>query len=231
MIRRLRLLAAAAALAAAGSAHAQQLLQTQVAVPPALEVQRLAPQLVSFAGGEVNFQNLVNGLALGLPVTLTTPIAAGATQVVSFTPVGTLTPLQIAQVLENARQVAIANGIAAPTAQQLGVILNGGALPTAAGSTAANGLIGANGVNTSLSATAAAPSVQLQQTPRFARSDSPLPRGISDTPLTAQLPASPLGTPAGGVNAAAGATATRSLEAARPALGAPAAPLRRFGDR
>jgi hypothetical protein len=234
MIRRLRLLAAAAALAA-GSAHAQQLLQTQVAVPPALEVQRLAPQLVAFAGGDANFQNLVNGLALGLPVTLTTPLAAGATQVVSFTPVGTLTPLQIAQVLENARQVAIANGIAAPTAQQLGVILNGGALPTAAGSTSTNGLIGGNGVNTALSTSTAAPSVQLQQTPRFARSDSPLPRGISDTPLAPPLSASPLGIPASGANAAAGATAPRALEPARAPLGAPAAtptaPVSRFGDR
>lgn len=206
MIPSLRLFAAAAALAA-GSAHAQQFLQTQVAVPPALEVQRLAPQLVSFAGGDVNFQNLVNGLALGLPVTLTTPIAAGVTQVVSFTPVGTLTPLQIAQVLENARQVAIANGIAAPTAQQLGVILNGGALPTAAGSTATNGLIGGNGVNTALSATSAAPSVQLQQTPRFARSDSPLPRGISDTPLTPPASTTALGaTPAPSSPAALGTT-------------------------
>lgn len=228
MTRHLRLLVLAAALGV-GSAHAQ-LLQTQVAVPPALEVQRLAPQLVAFAGGDVNFQNLVNGLALGLPVTLTTPLAAGVTQIVSFQPVGTLTPLQIAQTLEGARQQAIANGIAAPTAQQLGVILNGGALPTALGTTNVNGLIGGSaGVNTSL-ATSAAPAVQLQQTPRFTRSDSPLPRGISDSPLTPPLSATPLATTPG-VNAAAGATAAPSIEPLRPpATGGAAAP-RQARDR
>ncbi len=182
MMRSLRLSLLAATLCA-GAAHAQ-LFQTQVGVPPALEVQRVAPQLVAFAGGDVNFANLVNGLALGLPVTLTTPLAPGVTQVVNFQPVGTLTPLQIAQTLETARQQAIANGIAAPSAQQLGIILNGGALPTALGTTNVNGLIGGNaGLATSL-ATGAAPAVQLQQAPRFARSDSPLPRGIADTPPT-----------------------------------------------
>jgi hypothetical protein len=182
MKRTLRLLLAAAALAA-GAAHAQQqVLQTQNVVSPVLDVQRLAPQLVQFAGGDVNFQNLVNGLAFGVPVTLTTAIAPGVTQVVSFTPVGTMTALQIAQLLEGARQTAIGNGIAAPTAQQLGVILNGGALPTAVGTTPMNGLIGgATGVTTA--ATQTSPAAALQSTPRFSTSDSPLPRGVSDTPL------------------------------------------------
>ena len=231
MMRSLRLSLLAAALCA-GGAHAQ-LFQAQVGVSPALEVQRLAPQLVAFAGGEVNFQNLVNGLALGLPVTLTTPLAAGATQVVSFQPVGTMTPLQIAQTLETARQQAIANGIAAPTAQQLGVILNGGALPTALGTSNVNGLIGGNaGLTTSL-ATGAAPALQLQQVPRFARSDSPVPRGIADTPLAPPLSATPF-TATPGMNAAAGASAAPSVEAARvPATGAAAAPPQglRSGDR
>ena len=44
-------------------------------VATSLEVQRLAPQLVAFAGGDANFANLVNGLALGAPVTLSTPLA------------------------------------------------------------------------------------------------------------------------------------------------------------
>jgi hypothetical protein len=228
MMRSLRLSFLAAAIFA-GGAHAQ-MFQTQIAVPPALEVQRLAPQLVAFAGGDVNFQNLANGLALGLPVTLTTPVSPGVTQVVSFAPVGTMTPLQIAQTLENARQAAIANGIAAPTAQQLGVILNGGALPTALGSTNVNGLIGGNaGVNTSLATSA--PAVQLQQTPRFARSDSPLPRGISDTPLTAPLSTGPSGTP---ICAAPtlGATRAPSLEAPRaPAATGGTAPRLTAGDR
>src|SRR5436190_1624748 len=76
---KLRLLIAAAALAMTALVHAQT-LQVQTGTSPVIEVQRLAPQLVAFAGGEVNFANLVNGLALGLPVTLTTPVGAGVTQ-------------------------------------------------------------------------------------------------------------------------------------------------------
>ena len=208
MIRHLRICLVAAAFVTAGAQAQTQVLQTQVAVAPALEVQRLAPQLVAFAGGDVNFQNLVNGLGLGLPVTLTTPVAPGITQIVSFTPGGTLTPTQIAQTLETARQVAIANGIATPTAQQLSILLNGGALPTATGTTAINGLINSTGTNTALATPTGNGSVpsaaaQLQQTPRFSRSDSPLPRGIADTPLTSSTSASP-GTSPG--NAGTGGT-------------------------
>src|SRR5436190_1978592 len=116
---KLRLLIAAAALAMTALVHAQT-LQVQTGTSPVIEVQRLAPQLVAFAGGEVNFANLVNGLALGLPVTLTTPVGAGVTQVVNFTPVGTMSAVQIAQTLETARQSLISRGIATPTAQQAG---------------------------------------------------------------------------------------------------------------
>lgn len=212
MMRSLRLCLAAAALAA-GSAHAQ-LVQTQIGASPVLEVQRLAPQLVAFAGSEVNFENLVNGLSLGLPITLTTPVSPGVTQVVSFTPVGAMTPSQIALTLENARQVAISNGIATPTAQQLGVILNGGALPTALGSPTVNGLIGGTGALTSSLATQPSPAAQLQSTPRFSRSDSPLPRGVSDSPLAGPVSASPAvpatSAPAGGTLApSAGALGSR----------------------
>lgn len=229
MTRMLRICLAAAALAAGGAQAQTQLLQTQTGVPPALEVQRLAPQLVAFAGGDVNFQNLVNGLALGLPVTLTTPIAAGVTQIVSFTPAGTLTPTQIAQTLETARQAAIANGIATPTAQQLSILLNGGALPTATGTTAVNGLINSTGTSTALATptgngTVPSAAVQLQQTPRFSRSDSPLPRGVADTPLTSSTSASPASAPATGT-AATGATGTPG-GTATPATGAVAGGLR-----
>ena len=100
-----------------------QTVFVQSGTQPALEVQRLAPQLVAFAGSDVNFQNLVNGLALGVPVTLTTMMAPGQTQVVTFTPTGTMTPVQIAQLLENARQSLIARGIATPSAQQLAPVI------------------------------------------------------------------------------------------------------------
>ncbi|HEX7053127.1 MAG TPA: hypothetical protein VF211_04235 [Burkholderiales bacterium] len=218
------------------SAHAQVFQGTQVGVPPAAEVQRLAPQLVPFAGGEVNFQNLVNGLALGLPVTLTTPLPGGLLEVVSFTPAGTLTPLQIAQTLENARQVAIANGIAAPTAQQLGVILNGGSLPTALGTTPVNGLIAGSGpLNASVAGATASPAQVLQQTPRFSRSDSPLPRGIADTPI--RPPGAGVAGAAPAPGAGFGAPPAPSADALRgpataPAAAAPAAtPRRGLGDR
>src|SRR5436190_19043706 len=129
-------------LAAAAIASAQaQTVRFQTGTQPALDVQRLAPQLVSFAGGDVNFTNLVNGLALGVPITLTTTVGPGVTQVVTFTPSGTMTPVQIAQVLESARQSLIARGIAAPSAQQLATALVGGALPTALGATQVTGLV------------------------------------------------------------------------------------------
>lgn len=217
MIRTARMFLFAAALAAGGAHAQQQVVQTQNVVSPTLEVQRLAPQLVQFAGGDVNFQNLVNGLAFGVPVTLTTPIAPGVTQVVTFTPSGTMTPLQIAQTLESARQVAIGNGIAAPTAQQLAVILNGGALPTAVGTTPVSGLVGGTAPGTSVATQTTTPAAALQGGRSFSLSDSPFPRGISDTrastPSTrVSPPVAPSATPAPmvtpGTTAAAGGTAT-----------------------
>ena len=238
MMRILRISLAAGALVAAGATAQTQVLQTQIGVPPSMQVEQLAPQLVAFAGGDVNFQNLVNGLALGLPVTLTTPIAAGATQIVSFTPSGTLTPSQIAQTLATAQQTAIANGIANPTALQLAVLLNGGTLATATGTTAVNALINSTGTNTAFATpmgNGTVPSVasQLQQTPRFARSDSPLPRGVADTPLTS---ASPATSTASGTAATGGTTGSTTgataggLRVPSPAPGA-AGGVPRLGAR
>src|ERR1041384_2133270 len=76
-MRHLIVLFTALALPAAAGA---QTTQFQLGAQPALEVQRLAPQLVAFAGGDVNFNNLVNGLALGLPVTLTSATAPRGAQ-------------------------------------------------------------------------------------------------------------------------------------------------------
>lgn len=220
MKRNVRPLLLAAALAASG-AHAQ-VLQTQIGVAPALQVQQLAPQLVAFAGGQVNFENLVNGLALGLPVTLTTAVQPGITQVVSFTPAGVLSAGQIAQTLENARQLAIANGIAAPTAQQLGAILGGGTLPTASGTTTLNGLITGTGAVTSSLTTTSTPGVgtpsvaaQMQSTRTFSRSDSALPRGIADSPGTVPLSTSPTLTPSITGTAPATVGAAPTVEAPR----------------
>jgi hypothetical protein len=171
-----------------GSASAQT---TVVTTAPALEVQRLAPQLVAFAGGEVNFANLANGLALGVPVSLTTPLGAGATQVVTFTPAGTMSPLQVAQTLEAARQSLITRGVAAPSAQQIGVTLFGGQLQTASGNVQTPALVQsatvlvsntlAQPANTA-SAPLPVPSAAAGGTTVRNTSDSPLPRNTSDTP-------------------------------------------------
>ena len=192
------------------AAQAQtQVIQTTAGVSPVLEVQRLAPQLVQFAGGELNFQNLVNGLAFGLPVTLTTALAPGVTQIVSFAPVGTMSASQIAQTLENARQLAIANGIAAPSAQQLGVILNGGALPTATGTTTVNGLVGGTS-GTSVS-TQLAPAAALQSGRSFNVRDSPFGRGVSDSPRSGVSTTLPATGAATGVSAATTPPAVRVI--------------------
>jgi hypothetical protein len=131
-------LAAALAMACHGA-----LAQTQTAVPPTLTVQRLAPQLVAFAGSQSNFQSLVTGLAQGTPVQLVSLLPDGFTQVVTFTPAAAMSPTSIAQVLESARQQLIGLGIANPTAEQIGFTLMGGTVPTALGGTQVPGVLNA----------------------------------------------------------------------------------------
>ena len=220
-MKRILILAAALALPAA---HAQ--VQTTT-VSPVSEVKALAPQLIAFAGSEVNFANIVTGLALGVPVTLTTPLATGGVQVFTFTPSSTLTSVQIAQLLESARQSLIARGIAAPTAQQLGATLTGGALTTATGTTAVNGLVNAATTQSPASAIQNANSAAAGSTTPRNMSDSRLPRGIADTPpLAVPGATSPLNTTA--TEAATPAVVTPVVPKALPALAAPAA---RTGDR
>lgn len=172
------------------TAHAQQ---PAIGVPPSLEVQRLAPQLVNFFGSSANFQNLVNGLASGTPITLTSVGADGLTRVVTFTPGSTLPPLQIAQTLEAARQSLISRGIAAPTAEQTAISLVGGNLQTATGLVPTTALVPNAG-------TLPNPAVAVQQqstpTPPASRgntSDSPISRNVSDTPPL-PVPTTPGGT-------------------------------------
>jgi hypothetical protein len=147
-----RLLLAAALAAACHAALAQE-----STVSPAVSVQRLAPQLVPFAGSEANFQSLANGLATGTPVQLLTVLPNGFIQNVSFTPSAALTPSQVAQVLETARQQLIGLGIGAPTAEQLGFALMGGTVPTALGGTQVSGAL-----NTQAPQTLPSPAAQIQ---------------------------------------------------------------------
>ena len=191
-----RILVALLAIACHGA-----MAQTETAstVPAPLSVQRLAPQLVAFAGSEANFQNLVNGLANGTPVQLTTTLTSGFSQTVTFTPSSLGSPAQIAQILEAARQQLIGLGIGAPTAEQIGFTLMGGVVPTPLGGTQVGGLANAQATTTAPSraaqiqqqagagATAATPpvtsAVNVQTTPTAATSATTVttPRQTSDS--------------------------------------------------
>jgi hypothetical protein len=148
-------------------------------------------------------------------VTLTTVLPNGLTQVVSFTPAGTLTATQIAQTLESARQSLISRGIAVPTSQQLAVMLTGGTLPTQTGTVTVNALLPANMVAapaTSVTTTVPqpngtpspsalmqgqsgaggttppSPAAILQQQRDGNTSDTPTSGNISNTPITGTTP-------------------------------------------
>ena len=167
-------------------------------VPIAVQVQRLAPQLVAFAGSQGNFENLVNGLALGVPVTLTTLGADGVAQTVTFAlPGGAVSdPAEIARRLEAARQQLIAAGVATPTAQQLGELISGTTVPVTLGTIPAN--------PAAAGATVPSPAQQLQSrstplAPQANTSDSRSVGNTSDSPVVSpaattvpQSPAAPV---------------------------------------
>lgn len=217
------------------SAHAQVLTPAPTA-SPASQVLALAPQLLPFAG-DANFANLVNGLALGLPVTLSTGLSNGGTQQFTFTPSGTMSALEIAQTLEKARQLLISHGVATPTAQQLGTALTGGSLSTASGTTTVNPIV-AGATTGAITPSTQSPAAAIQATHSPAAnaaagagtgvrnmSDSALPRGISDTPPQA-VPGvtSPAPGSASTVTPAAAATTATPAPAAAPASAIPSAP-------
>jgi hypothetical protein len=194
------------ALALAAACHGAAAQTTTV--PPDTVVQQLAPQLVTFAGSLQNFQSLVNGLAQGTPIQLTTILPNGSTQIVSFTPAGPLTPTQIAQVLESTRQQLIGLGIANPTGEQLANALSGGSVPTPLGRAPLSPTLQAQTNSAAVGATAPTPSnpVNVQLIPsatppaRINTSDSPLPAGAtSRTPVfgnVSDTPTPPVTTPA-----------------------------------
>ena len=233
MARRLFLLAPFLALLALGfqSAAFSQAAQSAAST----QVQGLAPQLVEFAGSQQNFQSLVDGLAGGVPVTLSTLAADGSMQTTTFTPNGTLTAAQIAQTLEAARQQLISRGISAPTAQQIGVTLAGGALPTIAGTVQVTGLVPVTAAATPTAAAGGTRNLSDDTSLRArsdstlpSRSDSTLPRGIADSPEAlvngvATSPATPF--TAGTPNAASPFISTTPATA----TGRSNTPVNRFG--
>jgi hypothetical protein len=184
-----------------------QSVSAQTSVSPTLTVQQLAPHLVTFAGSQANFQNLVTGLAQGTEVQLLTVLPDGSTQVVNFTP--TAVPVsQIPALLESTRQQLIGQGVAAPTAQQLALGLTGGAVvpPMVAAENRPSPAVQTQsqvtpGVNEAAAASAEAAA-------RVNTSDSPVPPGAtSRTPV--------LSTPTTG-----SASATAAHSAAPGAVGA-----------
>lgn len=205
--------------------------QTQT-VPPALTVQRLAPQLVAFAGSDANFQSLVNGLAGGTQVLLVSVLPTGLTQSVTFTPAAALAPVAVAQILEAARQQLIGLGIGSPTAEQIGFALMGGLVPTALGGTQVSGLLNPNPPSPAAQiqgqagagATAATPavtnSVNVQTTAGTTTATATAPRSTSDSliaPGATSRSAVPLPSASPTVNTSASPFATTPAPA--PGLG------------
>jgi hypothetical protein len=170
-------------------------------------VQQLAPQLVTFAGSQANFQNLVTGLAQGTQVQLFSVLPDGSTQVVSFTPA----PVPVAQIpslLESTRQQLIGLGIATPTAQQLALALTGGTVPTALGASENRPSPAAQTQSHVTPGTNAATGATSEAAARVNTSDSPLaPGATSRTPVpptpSAPGPAAVATPPASSAGAAA----------------------------
>jgi hypothetical protein len=151
-----------------------------------VQVQRLAPQLLAFAGSQGNFENLVNGLALGVPVTLSTVGADGVVQTVTFvSPGGAVSdPAEIARTLEATRQQLIASGVATPTAQQLGELISGTTVPVTVGTIPTTPAAAAAG------GTLPSPAQQIQSrnapvAPQVNTSDSRIIGNTSDSPVAA----------------------------------------------
>jgi hypothetical protein len=164
------------------------------AVSIAQEVERLAPQLIAFSGSRANFEALVTGLALGVPVTLTTVGADGLVQTVRFNLPGGAQPsaTHIAQTLEGARQQLISQGVATPNAQQLGELISGTTVPVAVGTLPPTVAPGAPGVppgaTGAAGGTAPSPAAQIQSrsipdVPRTNTSDSRNLDATSASPL------------------------------------------------
>ncbi|HEY8249925.1 MAG TPA: hypothetical protein VIG70_04905 [Burkholderiales bacterium] len=168
-------------------------------MPPAITVQRIAPQLVTFAGSAANFQNLVTGLSQGTQVQLFSTLPDGFTQVVTFTPTAALAPEQIAQALETARQRLIGLGIANPTAEQIANTLLGVVVPTPLGGSRIAGVLAPQNPPS--------PAVQIQANAAAGSttpiSTTPIPSiPAAATPVTSPVnvqltaPATPAATPA-----------------------------------
>jgi hypothetical protein len=90
----------------------------------------------------VTTQTLMSGLNSGRPVVITTPLASGYLQTVSFVaPTGPIPQAKAARMIELAQKDLAARGIEKPTALQIAVTLLGGTLPTPDGDVQVPGLL------------------------------------------------------------------------------------------
>jgi hypothetical protein len=81
-------------------------------------------------------------LSIGKPVVITTPLASGHLQTVSFVPPqGPMTEAAATRMIERAQADLAGRGIYRPTALQIAVTLLGGALPTPNGDVQVPGLL------------------------------------------------------------------------------------------
>ena len=225
----------------------------QTAVPPAVTVQRAAPQLVTFAGSQANFQNLVTGLAQGTQVQLFTILPDGSTQIVTFTPAAPVPLAQIPALLETARQQLIGLGIGSPTAEQIANTLMGGVVPTALGGTQVPGTLNSQNppspavqaqanaaVGASAATTPTTPAVSVQTvagtssavpggtsaSPPVNTSDSPTPPGAtSRSPIPSTTTATGLPGPEGIASPPAPGERPSGIQGAPARPSAPAAPV------
>ena len=90
----------------------------------------------------VTTQTLMNGLNSGRPVVITTPLASGYLQTVSFVaPSGPMPQAKAAQLIQLAQKDLAKRGIETPTALQIAVTLLGGTLPMPNGDVQVPGLL------------------------------------------------------------------------------------------
>ena len=100
------------------------------------------PGLAAAQMTPVTQQTLVDGLNTGRPVTITTPLASGYLQTVSFIPSsGPMPQAQATQLIQRAERDLAARGINKPTALQIAVTLVGGTLETPDGNVQVPGLL------------------------------------------------------------------------------------------
>jgi hypothetical protein len=103
----------------------------------------LAAALLLPAAASAQFVSVTTpALSIGKPVVITTPLASGHLQTVSFVPPsGPISEAAATRMIERAQSDLAQRGIARPTALQIAITLLGGVLPTPQGDVQMPGLL------------------------------------------------------------------------------------------